>query len=60
MKVELYNAYSQKTEVFQGSQEDVLKELVDKFGYLKYRCQTVEEAVEELSRSHKNIVTMEK
>jgi endonuclease III len=59
MKVEIYDAYSKKTEVFQGADEDVLKELIDKFGYLKYRCQTVEEAVEELSRSHKNIVSKE-
>jgi hypothetical protein len=59
MKVSIYHPYTKQTETFQGSEEEVLKELVDAHPYLRYRCENIDEAFKELSRCQANFVTVE-
>jgi hypothetical protein len=50
MKVAIKSASTGITNTFQGNEEEVFKNLLDFYGFLGYRCKTIDDAFRELSR----------
>jgi hypothetical protein len=60
MKVKVYNIYTNETENFQGEPEQVRRQLMSRYEFLKrYQNQTLQEDIERLSIQQALMVNVE-
>jgi hypothetical protein len=61
MRIEVYNAYSEETQIFEGDDEEVRKQINASFSYLaRYGHTSLEEDIKKLGNTQAFFVKVEK